>query len=182
MTHPAIIFAPLLILSTFFLIYLNSNIRQRTYASHIKIDDEQINHQIKKAANIQSLLNWRKLVAVLAIGLGLYYLGEVLHHEYAYEFAVGYVLGIYGIILGRQIFNFALFRFFERNLSEMQGEVTYSGRAVNYVSALDVLPVLPVILFFLWERQDAFSWGMAMGMLLLLLIQMFGAAKKARRQ
>ncbi|HNL38503.1 MAG TPA: hypothetical protein PKL15_05570 [Saprospiraceae bacterium] len=156
--------------------YLNSKnaaLRRRVYSKYVRIKDSHLQEQTLQTIEQRARFNWQKVVLLLYLAGSIYFLAYVRHAGQSARFCIGFLLGLFGIQLGRQIFNYLYFRYLERNPDAVEGEILYSGRTLYLVGIWEMFLPAPLVAVLVWQYPDEFSWGLGAGFAMLCLIQIF---------
>lgn len=180
MIHPEIILLPITMRLEAHLSVYSMRLRNGTYSEHVKYADPALNAQLEKLASGKGLLDWRRIFALLIVFAGLFYIAEVVGDGRMLEGLSGLIYGMYATLIGRHLFNIALFRYLNRHPEAMQGEITYASSSVRFIGALDLVRVAPLVLLIVFWCPRYFSYGLVGGYVLLWLMFLGGSKKKSR--
>jgi hypothetical protein len=166
--HPEIILLPPMMFADYFLTVLGAIQRDKKYARHFKMQHYELNPIWQKSISRKKWFNLRHTLLVVIMNAALIWALEFGDIPDAFaEIILGSLLVVYGVVIGRHFSNLLIFRYIEKNSSQISGEVSMSHRLVLSISTYQMLVALiPVVLIAVFSRSN-FARGGVLGAVIL---------------
>jgi hypothetical protein len=183
MNHPVILVVPVLMLLDYALTILGARASFGVYRQHFKSPYYEMNPLWQKSIE---QLRWFNplhffIVCLMATILILLDLMQGIPSE-SLQLAVGILLGAYGSVCGRHLTNLLLFRYLNRNPSEINGQVEMTHRLVLNISLFNHLGLVPLLGLIVVLVPEVYALGALVGVLAVGFAHLIWARKSKTRE
>lgn len=156
----------------------SARLRAGTYAQQVQVDDKGVNQRLQELSSGKMLFSLRRIALIIIAFAGCYYIAEMAYRPELLAFLMGFIFGMYAIILGRHLFNILFFRYLNRHPEAMEGSLRYSSAATHFIGGLDLVRTLPIVVLVVLWMPGPSTYGIAFGFVVLWLLHQRGLKRK----
>ena len=181
MNYPEVLLVPAFMLLDYFLTIVGRIQNEKEYGKHFKIESYELNPSWQADIANKHWINRRHLMTVLGMTIFFVFFLELAGTRKSFaEFALGFVLVMYGTVIGRHLSNIALFTAIARNPQLASGQVSLKQQYLMINSMWGTLAVLLPLVTLTLISPSAYLVGGVFGALYLMVIHLVWLQKSAQ--
>jgi hypothetical protein len=183
MHYPEVLLIPVLMLADYYLTVFGAVLGAKAYRQHFRTENYELNPLWQQDIARKRWLNPRHLFLTLVVSVTMLIVTQTVPPGDGFvELLLGAVLVMFACIIGRHLTNIATYAYAVRFPDGIRGQVEISPQTMLVLSLFQSLVVGCPLLMIALLSPSPFALGGLIGVLLLVVVQLFWLRRSTRRR
>jgi len=180
MQNLSFIGVPILMLSDYYLTLIGNIYKKKKYGEHFITETYELNPIWRKDVDNPKWINYKHLLAVISITAYFYLISEFLDQPLYYQFMIGFFYVSFGMINGRHLNNYFLFKYIIKHPNEITGKLYLDHLLVLKMSQFQLMVMTVPLILLTFLEPNVYLFGGLFGCLVLYITH-FSWIRKHKR-